>query len=118
MVVSCILVISLPKQMGLLVAAVLLCLVCDLRKPSLLGLEPSTFVGGGGVCSCSLLTKTNKSGLGTIFLLYVVSELQKLYSPGLKPSKSFGNCVICSCNLPAKTTLVLAPFFCFPWFPN
>jgi hypothetical protein len=76
-----------------------------------------TLSQGCGVCSCSLLAKTNTAVLICVILPSLVSKVQKT-SSGLEPRTVFRGCGLCSCNFPAETTLVLTLFFYRAYFPS
>jgi hypothetical protein len=87
-------------------AILLSCLVSELQKPSLPGLEPGTVLLGCGLCPCYLLTKTNNFGLGVI-LLSCKNNLHQESNPG-----QFFRFVafVSVISFSKQTPLVLTPF--------
>jgi hypothetical protein len=90
----------LPKANTFVLCVFLLsCLVSELQKISLPGLEPRTVSRHCVRCSCTLLTETKNFYHGAVLLSCLLSELQKTASSRLGPRTPFWGCGLCSCNL-------------------
>jgi hypothetical protein len=84
-------------------AFLLLCLVLELHKTSLVRIRTQGSVRCCDVCFYNPLFETNSFGLGAVLLSCLLSELQKLYSLGIEPRTVFGGSGLCFCNLIFKT---------------
>jgi hypothetical protein len=69
----------------MLSAVLISCLISELQKSPLQGLEPRTDFRNYGLCSRNLVAETNTFGVGTVLLSCLVSELQEPSSLGLEP---------------------------------